>query len=94
MVSNLAEGSYTFRLTVTDNSGAMDMDEVQVVVSPPVPPAGTKFIRVNLYGGTNPYNNTAWNNWNVVSSLNSGVLKYSDASLLLRKCCLKQQQWS
>jgi dienelactone hydrolase len=37
-VSNLAEGSYTFRLTVTDNKGATGSDDVQVVVNPPVVP--------------------------------------------------------
>ena len=79
-VSNLTEGSYTFRLTVTDNSGAIDIDEVQVVVSGGAPTTGAKSIKVNLYGGTNPYNNTGWNNWNVVGSLNSGALKYSDAT--------------
>jgi hypothetical protein len=40
----------------------------------------TKSLKVNLYGGANPYNNPEWNNWNVVNSLNSGVLKYTDAS--------------
>ena len=39
----------------------------------------TPVINVNIYGGTNPYNNTSWNNWNVASSLSSGTLKYSDA---------------
>jgi hypothetical protein len=43
-------------------------------------PAITKSLKVNLYGGANPYNNPEWNNWNVVNSLNSGALKYNDAS--------------
>ena len=47
---------------------------------PPPPPAGTNYVKVNLYGGTNPYNNPEWNNWNVSSSLSSGALKYSDAT--------------
>lgn len=43
-LTNLVEGSYTFRLTVTDNSGATGFDDVVVVVSasnqPPVANAG------------------------------------------------------
>jgi hypothetical protein len=35
---------------------------------------------VNLFGGTNPYNNSEWNNWNVNSSLKSAAFKYSDAT--------------
>ena len=33
-ISELAEGTYTFKLTVTDNSGASDQDEVKVFVNP------------------------------------------------------------
>lgn len=37
-VSNLQEGTYVFRLTVTDNNGATDSDETTVVVRPaPIP---------------------------------------------------------
>ena len=40
--SNLKAGTYIFRLTVTDNSGATDYDQVKVVVNPAStpPPAG------------------------------------------------------
>jgi hypothetical protein len=37
-------------------------------------------IQVNLYGGTNPYSNTAWNNWNVSSSLTSSALTWSNGT--------------
>ncbi|HEY0057526.1 MAG TPA: hypothetical protein VGB56_00240, partial [Flavisolibacter sp.] len=43
---------------------------------PPLKRSNT--INVSIYGGRNPFNNTAWNNWNVASSLNSEPLKYSD----------------
>ncbi|MCG7859500.1 PKD domain-containing protein, partial [Flavihumibacter sediminis] len=33
-VSNLIEGTYVFRLTVTDNDGARDADDVTVTVNP------------------------------------------------------------
>lgn len=34
LLTDLVEGTYIFRLTVTDNDGAMDSDEVQVLVNP------------------------------------------------------------
>ncbi len=46
--------------------------------------AGTKPIRVNFFGGTNPYNNPNWNNWNLGSGLKKDVvsplLTYADGS--------------
>jgi hypothetical protein len=79
-VSNLAEGTYTFRLTVTDNNQVARFDDVQVIVSPAPLPAGTKYVKVNIFGGTNPYSNTEWNNWNVVASSTVAALKYSDGT--------------
>ncbi|MDP4215723.1 MAG: carbohydrate-binding protein [Bacteroidota bacterium] len=39
-----------------------------------------KYIKVNLYGGDNPYNNNEWNNWNVNGSAESDYLNYSDGT--------------
>ena len=84
VVSGLVAGTYTFRLTVTDNSGATDYNDMNVVVnSAPLttaPLSAAKSVKVNLYEGVNAYTSTAWNNWNVGSSLSSGTLKYSDAT--------------
>lgn len=44
----------------------------------------TKYVNTNIYGGTNAYNNAAWNNWNVgtVAANNKSIsaLKYSDGT--------------
>jgi dienelactone hydrolase len=43
-----------------------------------------KIIQVNVYGGTNPFNNTAWNNWNVgttaATNKTFSALKYSNGT--------------
>ncbi len=54
------------------------------------PPPTTKVLKVNLYGGTNAYNNAEWNNWNVAASLSSGALKYSDAAVSNISAALSQ----
>jgi hypothetical protein len=76
--SALKQGTYIFRLTATDNKGTTAADDVKVVVNAA---SITKYIKVNLFGGVNPYNNAEWNNWNVSSSLNSGTLKYPNATV-------------
>jgi hypothetical protein len=105
-VSNLVSGSYTFRLTVTDNRGGTATDDVNVIVNtavvvppPPTnptnPPAGSnKYIKVNVYNGTNPYNNTEWNNWSIATAgatnITTANLKYSDGTASSVKAVLSQ----
>ncbi|RYZ51686.1 MAG: carbohydrate-binding protein [Sphingobacteriales bacterium] len=49
-------------------------------------PGGAKYIRVNVFAGTNPYNNAEWNNWNFTSQ--SPALKYADGSTSTAKASL------
>lgn len=79
VVTFSAAGSYRFELTVTDNRGRTGKDSVDITVLP-VPTTTSKTLRVNIFGGTNPYNNTQWNNWNVVSSLTSAKFNYDDGT--------------
>lgn len=72
----LLNGTYTFRLTVTDQSGAASFDDVNITVNVETT---YRFIKVNIYGGLNPYNHPEWNNWNTFSSL-SASLKYADGT--------------
>jgi len=58
---------------------------------PPSPPPSTGVVKVNVFGGVNPYNNPEWNNWNSSSSLSSGILKYSDGTVSLINASLSQQ---
>jgi hypothetical protein len=93
LANALVQGTYTFRLTVTDNQGASISDDVNVVVngtSTPPPPSAAKFVKVNVFGGSNAYANTEWNNWNT-SSLSSGSLKYSDGVASTVSATLSQQ---
>lgn len=98
-VTNLISGTYVFRLTATDNKGATGYDEVSVIVKtapvvPPPPTNGTtRYVKVNLYGGTNPYNNNEWNNWNLgstKSNIASSAFKYTDGTTSAVKAVLSQ----
>ena len=81
-VNGLVAGTYVFRLTLTDNTGDTASNDVQVVVNPA--PVINQTVNVNIYGGTNPYSNSQWNDWNVgtvaVSNTTSPVFLYSDSS--------------
>ena len=50
----------------------------------PITIDSSAFVRVNVYGGTNPTKNLKWNNWNTgtasVSNSSSGILKYSNGT--------------
>jgi len=86
-VSGLVQGTYQFRLTVTDNKGATASSDVSVTVNAVPSGGGTSSsgtVNVNIYGGSNPYSNSAWNNWNVGSgyttNLSSTAFKYADGT--------------
>jgi hypothetical protein len=98
MFSNLAAGTYKLRLTATDNRGASIQDSVNVVVNvavapPPPPTTGGQAIQVRIYGGTNPFNNTAWNNWSLgtaTTNIVSPSFKYTDGTVSTVKATLSQ----
>ena len=77
--SNLVQGVYTFRLTVTDNKGATGVDNMTVTVN--ASGTTTKVIKVNFYGGTTIYDNAEWNNWSSSVSKTFNALKYADGSV-------------
>jgi hypothetical protein len=81
-ISNLVVGTYLLSLTATDSLGTTVADSVYVVVSPVPPPS---LINVRIYGGDNPFKNTAWNNWNVGTgartNMNSTAFKYADGTV-------------
>ena len=83
-ISKLVEGRYVFKLKVTDNKGSIASNQMQLTVKAVTGRTITKNINVNIYGGSNPYNNTTWNNWNVGTSsatnVTSGLFKYSDGT--------------
>jgi hypothetical protein len=84
-VNGLVQGTYVFQLKVTDNAGATATSTTQVSVNAAVVNSGgTKYVKVQVYGGVNPYTSTEWNNWNVgtgtANNVTSGNLKYSDGS--------------
>jgi hypothetical protein len=51
----------------------------------------SKYIKVNMYGGSNAYSDAQWNNWNVASTLSSGTFKYSDGTSSAVSAALSQQ---
>lgn len=84
-VTGLVAGIYTFHLAVTDNKNATASDDIIVTVKAATPVTTTKTINVNIYGGSNPYVNSAWNNWSIstksVTNLTSAAFKYSDGTI-------------
>ncbi|MFT3979378.1 MAG: PA14 domain-containing protein [Ferruginibacter sp.] len=80
-VSGLVNGTYIFKLTVTDNAGATGTATTQLTVSIVTAPQGTtagRTVRVNIYGGSNAYSDTKWNNWNISAGTTSGTFLYED----------------
>jgi hypothetical protein len=64
-----------------DDSTAFTNDVMEVKVMPK-PPTTTSIVKVNLYAGSNPFNQDGWNNWNASGETNitSPSFKYSDGS--------------
>jgi hypothetical protein len=83
-VSGLVQGTYVFRVTVKDNDNATSFADVSIIVNAAeLPPGTSRYVRVNIYGGSNAYNNAGWNDWNVgvnTNPLASGLFKYDDGT--------------
>lgn len=76
-VNGLVQGSYIFNLQVTDNEGLTASDNVKITVQAQ---SNGNTIKVNLFGGENPYNDPQWNNWNIENSIYSSNFNYSNGS--------------
>lgn len=85
-VSGLVQGTYQFQLKVTDNAGATATATTQVVVT--ITSTGAKIIRVNIFGGSNPFTDTKWNNWNISGGANSSNFLYEDRTASTVKASL------
>jgi hypothetical protein len=97
-VSNLEEGTYIFRLTVTDNNNATATDDIQVTVNPAAKPAnkstpvvsagGNQIITlpvssVNLNGaGSDPDGNNVSFKWTKISGNSANMVNDTSASAM------------
>ena len=73
-------GTYIFSLSVTDNRNLTVATNAQITVFPP-PTGPNQLINVSLYSFSNPYVNSAWNDWNVGSgSLSSAKFNYTNGN--------------
>ena len=80
-ISGLVQGVYVFQLLVTDNSGATASAQVQVFVNDAPITIINKSVKVNLYDGIAPYNNSQWNNWFSTNNISSSNFLYSDGTI-------------
>ena len=84
VISAMVAGTYTFRLTATDNSGATASDDMNIIVNPAATTTSNGTINVNIYSGANPVTDAQWNNWSISSgvatNITSSPLKYSTGS--------------
>jgi lysophospholipase L1-like esterase len=74
-INGLTPGKYRSVVTLYDSLGNtlstaslfVTRNDTSSVILPPLPPppTGNKSVKVNLYGGVNPYNTDNWNNWNI-----------------------------
>ncbi|MET0465146.1 MAG: carbohydrate-binding protein [Chitinophagaceae bacterium] len=74
---NLAQGNQVLRIYAPTGGFNLNWFEFSSN-SGTSTPATTRYIRVNIYGGSNAYSHNEWNNW--VASTYSGNLKYSNGT--------------
>lgn len=78
-ITGLVAGSYLFRCTVTDNLGATASDDVTIQVNPQSSTV-SRTMNINLYANNDPYNNAAWNDWNIIPLQTKSGLTFTDGS--------------
>ncbi|RYY52512.1 MAG: T9SS type A sorting domain-containing protein [Chitinophagaceae bacterium] len=94
VLSELVAGNYKFEVTVTDDDGASAKAIVEITVKA-APAVTAKAVKVNIFGGSNTYNNSQWNNWNIGTSWIANILfptnfKYTDGTASTVKATLTQ----
>lgn len=91
---NLTSGTQTLRLSALKGGWNINWMNFTASSTPPPPPptSGAKMIKVSLYGNSNAYGSSEWNNWSLPLSesanLNSSTFKYSDGSASTVKAVL------
>jgi hypothetical protein len=70
-------GTYSFELSL---NGGASRDTVLLIATIPGGSGTGKTININIFGGSNAYNNTQWNNWNLPANRISPALKYADGA--------------
>lgn len=81
---SLTAGNQVLRIYSPTSSWNINWFEFITATTPP--PTTTKYIKVKIFAGINPYNNAEWNNWNISSS--SPAFKYADGTASTVKASL------
>ncbi len=77
--------------TLPENNTTNETAGIPEVQSTSIAAVTSQFIKVNVFGGSNSYNNTEWNNWNTTASRTSAAFKYSDGTTSTIKAVLSAQ---
>lgn len=78
----MISGKSNFSLKIIRSIWSLLLLTLSLLINSPVfSQADNKILKVNLYGGANPYSNSEWNNWSCkYPSLTSPTLNYTDGT--------------